>query len=1637
MKKKKILTIMSIPLLLAGITSNIIQEDNKNNDNNNVLLKEPNSVKLANKTNIADAGISTASTLGDSSSNYKSSGYPSVYGYETHSTSIFMTGIGTVEVPSNYGVYHDCGIKIYGSNTSTSTGSTSVIRLNQTSPYIDFTDAHYMVPSSIQNQYYDSLKVSILTDFKIEIYKNGTRYFHAGAETTWSKSGTNAEVSKITYDKNGTYSYDTESKTLSTDNTSLVDFTKLGKIASSLSSGTYEVKVTYKYIWIKGNTTSGMSMAYMQTTATSTTSLVIDTTAPTITTVKSSDSSKITSGGYSTSAVKVTATDDNFKYLYYKKPNATSYTAYTTNTITSTSDAGWHYFYASDQNGNKSNEFNVYIDTVKPTGTIYVNGSKVESGSYTNKSFSYVAEDSNSGISKVYYKSPSSNSYVEYSSGSIIPSTSGDGWYEFYCLDKAGNKSNTSSIYLETATPTISIKRNGEVVYTYSNNSNETVDTNLYFNDKDKIEFQYVSSSGVCSTTLFDSNKEYEISESYYPNNEYTESITTALGITTNFKFNIVRNEPRIEINGTKYESGTSLRLNKDIELKTILDSIITSGTNTIEVTVDGATTTYNALETNTLSLTANDNEIKNYQIRIKDASGLISNFDITIDKEASSGTFISNGVIIENNGYTNKPFTFEFDKDATATISKDGGVLKNYNSEEISEDGTYTICLTDNAGNVSEFRITIDTIIPTGIIYVDNVESENNVVTSKSFYFTWDGNESCLVNGETYKKNTVIDAEGVYNFTLYDLAGNKSEYKVEIDRTAPIGNEEGLKNQNIAVSKWYEVIFDGNKDYFKTYQEALTKSSSLERDKEVEEFYLDDVSNFSETNMVASNDTVKVGKYYLYKSISNPNIKLYYFSEDLLNEAINHYAKDYITGPVYLDNDVSATGDNVSNPYGIYNNIEAPIGNNYVLDNYGSDSAIAINQETNEQIDLTYDVSLGKQLSSGLYKIIETDKAGNSCEYFVIIDFDKPTLNVNMETYSTSTYDLNLSEETLSKSKTYYLKSFEIKEILDSDPYAVVSITKDEITSYYTKDDVLPTLTDGGNYKIRVYDRLENSFEFNVIISSNEENISFSNNSDDTAVSIDISYIESNLTITSLEIYRNDELLNGVSPDKLSYTFEKDGTYKVILKDNFGRTIEQTYIFNKSLPQGYLNTNESRTCQDVSFTYDSTKYHLEVYKDKVKVDENNNGLYEIDATNSSSGDYEFVLINNTDLDNKKSYFVTIDTISPEVILGGVEENATTNGSVKVSWNEDDVSLAKYYLNNEYVGEFENESFFDKEGTYKVEVYDLLGNVTVKYFTIDKTVDYKVITHDGMVIRGDATISSDITISSNEDLKVTVLKDNELYPYEIGDTLNEEGNYVITVCDSFGNIQSFSITIDKSVNFEMNVADGGITNDSVVIKSNELVSVIVTKDGEAYSYTLGDEITDTGTYKVLLTDSYGNLKEVSFEIVSSQAKRTLNYSLGDNTTITKVTRNGVEVEYDSNHLAFTQDGEYEIFYSQNGREYSFKLTLDTTAPELIITGVEDGGKVDGVVVLSDMNEPGTYHVYKDNVEISYKLGDELSEYGDYEVVVTDTLGNTRTYTFTLAFKMNGWAIALISVGLISLVGITTFIVLKRKKIFKK
>jgi hypothetical protein len=340
-------------------------------------------------------------------------------------------------------------------------GSTNSVKIAAVSPYFDFADVNFAMPSTLSTAAYQN--TGVMTEFTFEVYKGSTRYFHASAKVETGSSV--ADFKDIVYDKNGSTTTVAYTSSGSSTISQIIDFSKLGKISSGLYSGSYTIKVTYKYLWIYS---ANSKMGIYVTTATNSASLLIDYTNPSIAMVRSGTSTSVSSGSVVNSAVKVTASDTNFSALSYKIPGASYYSSTAATSYTSGTANGWYYCYATDALGNKSDEVSFYVDTVAPSGALYANGSAIASGSYVRSSFSYVASDSGSGVANVYYKAPKSSGFVAYSSGSIIPSDSGDGLYQFYSVDKAGNVSSTMSVFLETAAPTVKLFRNGSLAYTGS-----------------------------------------------------------------------------------------------------------------------------------------------------------------------------------------------------------------------------------------------------------------------------------------------------------------------------------------------------------------------------------------------------------------------------------------------------------------------------------------------------------------------------------------------------------------------------------------------------------------------------------------------------------------------------------------------------------------------------------------------------------------------------------------------------------------------------------------------------------------------------------------------------------------------------------------------------------------------------------------------------------------------------------------------------------------------------------------------------------------------------------------------------------------------------------------------------------------
>ncbi len=1377
----------------------------------------------------------------------------------------------------------------------------------------------------------------------------------------------------------------------------------------------------------------------------STMSVCLDTIKPTLTLKGYSSGNAVQSGANVKERVTVTASDTHFSRLYYKTPGNSSFTSTTSKTYTSGTTNGLYEVYAVDTVGNKSETLLFFYDNTAPIGKVYSNGSAVSSGAYISKNFSYSATDGGSGIATLYCKTPVSGTYLPYAAGTVITSNSGDGWYYFYAVDKVGNQSATTSVYLETQAPLVEIYRNGELAYSKTITGAGSYDTDVYLCPNDTLKISCDTSSGhVTSNYTLDTN--ITIGSSYSGSN-YTIDITTATGIASHFTYHIVRNKPTVVIDGKTYSDGSTVYFNSDKTANFACDSVIKNlGDTGASISSEGNVNlnehiTFASGNSKTLT-TAEGTETK-YILHLNDRAGNESTITVFIDKLAAIGEWTSDGKTLENNGYTNKPISFNFtEAGVTATYSYNGGEYQCYTSgKTFTEDGTYIVVLTDLAKNKSNFTAHIDTIPPTGQLYANYKPVENGTVTSELIYLSWDGEITATVNGDAYMKNSVLTEDSVYRFVLTDLAGNSTKLVITLDTVAPTYNADKLNGSQQLISKWY-VATIGDKQYsFATYDEALAFACNNEFNQNVTVLVLNDVADFKQHHLVANGDEIRAGEYWLYKSKANPDSLLYYFNRNSLDEVIAYYAKANVSKVNYFvlgdDNIYGEVSESMSdNVFTAADGTKAPLLNEFVFDKIdGSELYAELVGGDGTRVKIEYGKAFDKQISvGGLYKFIELDEAQNETVFYGFMDVLAPEIKAEVTVIGEDTpTEMIITKDGLSGIAAYYYKRFAVTEIADADTWAVLTVENGGNVERYTHGDKLPCLEVGGEYSVSAYDRLGNEYSFTVFIIGNPANIVFDNNGDDTAFDIAITLEQKFDTVVSLEIKRNGEALSGVTTDKLQYSFDRSGVYTVILRDNFGRVIEKEYVFNKALPSGTLEgvVNGGKTKTDVTFSYDNSKYFVTVIKDGKAVEAGNGEQLIFAANAENSGSYDIRLTRITDEENFTDYSFVINTLASDFNLT-VADGATTNKNVIVSWTAADIVSVTYSLNGSEAIELENGAELVAEGSYTVTAINDLETQSVKTFVIDRTLDYDVLINNAETVGVDTT-NSNVTVKNNEPLYVSVTKNGESFEFTFGQVLSEEGVYNFRIYDDFNNTTSFAVVIDKSVDVQATTGNGVISNEDVVISAGEKVNLIATKDGVEYTYELGTAIADEGSYKFTVYDSYGNEKTIAFQIVKG-TKTKLDYTLGDNVEIESIDHDGEAVSAaDGNRLNFTEDGTYTVVCKSEGKEYTFALALDTTAPTIVLNGIEDGGKGNVTVTITDLSEAGTVEVYKDGEKIEYNLGDELKEYAGYEVKVIDELGNERSYSFTLKYQMDGGIIALIVIAALAVVGGGVFLFIKKRR----
>lgn len=158
-----------------------------------------------------------------------------------------------------------------------------------------------------------------------------------------------------------------------------------------------------------------------------------------------------TSGSYvNASYISYTASDaySGIASCYVRMPNTSYYTTYASGTRLTAE--GTYYFYAVDCSGNASSTMSITLDRTNPTGTIYGGTTPLVNGSFTNTPFIMFLPNDALGLSATYVKKPNASSYVSYASGAQLTA---EGTYAFYCVDRAGNISQTYTVTLDRHIP--------------------------------------------------------------------------------------------------------------------------------------------------------------------------------------------------------------------------------------------------------------------------------------------------------------------------------------------------------------------------------------------------------------------------------------------------------------------------------------------------------------------------------------------------------------------------------------------------------------------------------------------------------------------------------------------------------------------------------------------------------------------------------------------------------------------------------------------------------------------------------------------------------------------------------------------------------------------------------------------------------------------------------------------------------------------------------------------------------------------------------------------------------------------------------------------------------------------------------
>ena len=1257
--------------------------------------------------------------------------------------------------------------------------------------------------------------------------------------------------------------------------------------------------------------------------------------------------------------------------------------------------------------------YRFYVDVDEPNYTLKAGGYNINSGSYTNKQVVYTATDPRSIT--IYYKRPNYSSYSTlYNSTYTVSATATNGWYYVYCKDSMENYTDTVSFYLDTVLP----------VGTVTNANGTTIANGGYTNSAIK----YTATDSGSGVSGYQYKKPGATSWSTYTSGTAVtgtgwhtfRSYDRASNYSEEYKVYYDTGAPSYTLYGGTTTKANGSYTNAEYVKFEASDSY--SGIANCYVRMPNSSY-YTAYASGTQLAT----EGLYFFYAVDKSGNETAKVSITLDKTKPTGTLYAGSSSVTSGTATNADYIKFVPYDALGLantyVKKPGSsAYEIYTSgTQYTQEGEYSFYSVDRAGNVSQtYTVILDRHIPAAQLFVDDEIIGNNAYTNGGYIrFDCDAVKCYVKTLDSEIFTDYISGAEYYKAGKYVFYGE---------------TEAGTKTE------YYTIIIDRT---IKTVETVNVSNGKTDGDVSIT--WTDGDSNeFAPIKIV----TVNGKPYTKGETIYTIDTGVYFV--EVVDEAGNVWDTEFVSTK---QNVLTQTLQQE------YYEIHDAEGNYFSFASYDSAFAFAVEREktyvrTGEWNSASWDTGIAMDAKDSVNAVNGTyfiyKKSGNPKEE--VAYFTEERLNEVIAEYAAIGI------------KDYYYWEKEPATIADGENLFSYSDAKTILANSVTFDGTVAHFVDGEEYvdtvyetegvhALTVYDEWGNACEYTLAViriaptlqyavgEGNANTVVFDRTyyfKDQVSVSITDEYDE----MAMFNVYdENGDLVGSFLRDE-TCIITVSGSYTVVAVNHAGESETFALIVSRDAPKATIAENTSEKKLEIVVTPSADKEShiqtLEIYKSTddgetwVLLEQDDYGT----AITTDTLAYAFRTTAKYKVIVTDEFRTGIDAITaelayeqkmPEGLLTGVENCGFTNTAVTFEWTDEAVvNLTK---DGEHMA-YESGQVLTENGVYELTFKNFDGYEATYTFTIDTNAPE--ITTEGANHR--ESVNEDVKVFyTEENLTAELFKNGKsLGEYTSGNPISADGMYRVRVWDIAGNEVSVEFTIDKTVDYEINVYEKGLSN-SVVATSHEIITTELTKDGVKVDYALGSAITEIGDYTLVLTDALGNKEVITFRVIQPKVQK-FTHNFDGIEGFGGVLVNGEDKRLNYGDLELFDDGAYEVGVIVGGKTYTFHVTVDGTAPTIKLNGVENGGVTKDGVKLTNVSETAEVKVFKDGKAINYKLGDELTEVGKYKATVTDECGNQTTYEFKIEKSVNGWLIALIIVGVLVLAGGVTVFILKKKEI---